>query len=560
MALDVPSSTPASPKADDKAASRADELIREYERLSGDRVNFEGQWTEIAQRLWPAHSRAFQSRGFNPTQGDKRTEELYDSTALLALTRFGAILDSLLTPRNQTWHRLTTNIRELNKNREVRLWFEKANAVLFKYRYSPEANFASQNQQNYKSLGAFGTGCLFTDALVGEPGIRYRAVHLSEAFFTENHQGIVDGALRYFSFKARQALQIWGEKCPDAIKGAMATNPNQDFFFIHCVKAREDYEPNKKDMRGMKWASYYVSITGKKLMSEGGYKTFPYAISRYEQGPGEVYGRSPAMDVLPAIKTLNEEKKTILKQGHRVVDPVLLVHDDGIVDTFSLKPGAVNAGGVTKDGRPLVHTLPTGNIVIGKELMDDERQVINDAFLVNLFQILVDTPQMTAAEVMERSREKGILLAPTIGRQQSEYLGPLIDRELDVLMQQGLVDPMPQALREAAGEYQIEYDSPLSRTQRAEEAAGLMRTLETALNVATQTQDPTALDIFDWDVIMPDLADINAVPTRWLRSKEVIAAIRQGRQQQADTQTAIQAGPSVAAVMKAQATTQKGKA
>ena len=40
-------------------------------------------------------------------------------------------------------------------------------------------------------------------------------------------------------------------------------------------------------------------------------------------------------------------------------------------------------------------------------------------------------PQMTATEVIERTNEKGILLAPTIGRQQSEYLGPMIERELD---------------------------------------------------------------------------------------------------------------------------------
>ena len=36
--------------------------------------------------------------------------------------------------------------------------------------------------------------------------------------------------------------------------------------------------------------------------------------------------------------------------------------------------------------------------------------VINDAFLVTLFQILTETPEMTATEVIERTREKGALL------------------------------------------------------------------------------------------------------------------------------------------------------
>ncbi|MDN8888877.1 portal protein, partial [Staphylococcus aureus] len=80
----------------------------------------------------------------------------------------------------------------------------------------------------------------------------------------------------------------------------------------------------------------------------------------------EIYGRSPAMNVLPAIQTLNEEKKILIKQGHRVVDPVLLAHDDGVMDGFSLKPGALNYGGVNAQGQKLVHTLDTGNVAVGK--------------------------------------------------------------------------------------------------------------------------------------------------------------------------------------------------
>ena len=41
------------------------------------------------------------------------------------------------------------------------------------------------------------------------------------------------------------------------------------------------------------------------MLDEGGYRTFPYAISRYVTAPGETYGRSPAMLALPSIKTLN---------------------------------------------------------------------------------------------------------------------------------------------------------------------------------------------------------------------------------------------------------------
>jgi len=216
-----------------------------------------------------------------------------------------------------------------------------------------------------------------------------------------------------------------------------------------------------------------------------------------------------------------------------------------------LKPGALNAGGVSADGKPLVHVLPTGNLSLAREMMDAERAIINDVFLVTLFQILVDSPQMTATEVIERAREKGALLSPTMGRQQSEALGPMIEREVDVLMAQGLVPPMPQFLRDAMGEFDIEYDSPLSRAQKAEAGAGTMRTIQFAAEVFKITQDPSVMDNFDFDIIIPDLADTNAMPVRHLASDEKKAAARAARQQAQEIQQATEALPGIAGLAKA---------
>lgn len=545
-------------KNDDIAA----EKIRDFGRRSSMRGNFETYWKEVAERIDPVNSKNFNAYNQQQTtQGEKRTELIYDSTATIALQRFTSILDSLLTPRNQMWHRLIADSEKLNKSRSVRLYFEEVNRLLFKYRYAPRANFASQNQQNFKSLGAYGNGAMFIDDLAGgERGIRYKNIHLSQLFFAENHQGLIDDVFRFFPLTSRQAIQKWGEQCPDQIKSAAKVNPDQEFYFLHCVHPKNEYDPGRKDFRGMPFSSYYIEMQSKQMLSEGGYNTFPYAISRYEQAENEVYGRSPAMDVLPSIKTLNEQKKTLLKQGHRALDPVLLAYDDGVLDNFSMSPGALNAGGVTADGRPLVHALPTGNIAAGKETMDDERAVVNDAFLVTIFQILTETPAMTATEVLERTREKGILLAPTVGRQQSECLGPMIEREIDILSRQGLLPPMPRELIEARGEYKIVYDSPLSRAQRAEEASGLMRTVEAAMNVAATTMNPNILDHFNWDVIVPEMADIQGVPESWLNSQDQIAQLREQRAQMQQAQMANQALPGTAAIMKAQAASKKAGA
>lgn len=535
----------------------AGEVIRKRDQLAGQRSAWEGHWQEIAELVFPTDSRSFSSLPNIINQGEKRGQKMFDSTANTALNRFVAIMDSLLTPHNQMWHKITTDDPVLNRNHKVKEYFDTVTKILFAERYSQTSNFIGQNQLVWLALGAYGTGGLFTDQLWGNPGIRYKHIHLSELYFSENHQGFPDTVYRSYRLTARQAMQKWGTANAAIIQNMAKDNPETLYDFIHCTMPKENYDPMRRDFRGMPFASYDVSVVGNRLLVEGGYRTFPYAVSRYTQSLQEVYGRSPAMDVLPTIKTLNEEKKSLLVQAHRATNPIYLVHDDGVLNTMSARPGTVLAGGMSPDGRKLVDTLQVGNTQIGQDIMTDDRNDIKDAFLVSLFQILVESPQMTATEVMERTREKGMLIAPTIGRQEA-YLANVINREIDVLAQQGRLPPMPNLLRAAGGQYKIRYESPLAKMRRAEEASGLMRMMQTSLEIAQATQDPTVMFYYNFDNIMPDLADINGLPAKWVNTLETVQAMKQGLQEQQATEQLIQAGPSAAAVIKATGSGQGG--
>lgn len=537
-------------------ANVVEEIIADYKQVSGSRGTWETHWQEIAERVFPAHKDTFYAGNLiGRTPGSKQNQQLFDSTAAIGLSRFTAILTSLLTPDNAVWHRIRASDRDLMRDYDVKVWFDIVNQILWDKRRAPTANFAGQNIQVYQSLGAFGTGSIFIESDNQNYGLRYRALPLSQTYFRENAQGQVDTMIRAYRVTARQFMQRWKMTAPDEVKTKSEdkNGKEKEYLIIHCIKPQTDYEPGRLDYRGRKWVSHYVCHDTKTLLETNGYRSFPVPVGRYEQAPGEIYGRSPAMMVLPSIKTLNEQKKTILKQGHRIVDPVLLAHDDGVMSGFSLRPGALNYGAVNPDGRPLVHALPAGNIAAGQEMMDAEAKIVNDAFLVNLFQILVETPRMTATEVLERTREKGILLAPTVGRQQSEYLGPMVERELDVLSSMGIIPPMPDLLREAEGDYRIEYENPISRAARAEETSGLNLSLQQTLEYASQTGDLEPLDWYDMNEIVPAINEINGVPARWLRSLQKVLAIRDQRAQQQATQEQIQAAPAVAAVMKADA-------
>lgn len=533
--------------------------IQKLDTLRQERGNWETQWEEAASLIVPAHRNSFQGRGMDNAfgaSGQKKTELQFDATVGIAAQRFTSVIESLATPQSNTWHRLVPADKTLKRNRAVRMFFDELNDRLFSLRYRPAANFVGNSQQVYLGLGVYGNGCLFVDKPEDQKGLRYRNIHLGEVHFVENHAGVIDSFYRAFYLTARQISQMFsqsGDMLPDVILEAIK-NPSQaekKYEVLHCVYPRTDRDPRNITPKGMPFASLYIFKQSQDLMRESGFNSFPLPTARYTQASGEVYGRGPAQWVLPAIKVLNEEKKTVLKQGHRVVDPVLLAYDDGNLGMFSTKPGAVNPGAMSKDGKRLVDILPTGNIAVGDKLMEMERSVINDAFLITLFQILIDTPQMTATEVLERSREKGMLIAPTAGRLQAEFLGRLIERELDLMFQQGLVPEVPAILRDTeAAEYFIEYDSPMSRMQRAEKAAGFMRALDVAANYAKNTMDPTPLDWFNFDAAMPDILDIHGSPTAWTNSLEQVEEKRSQRAQAAEAQQMIDAAPAAASVVK----------
>lgn len=540
------------------------DTIQRLEDLVTDRAPLNAQCEEVAGLILPSHVGTFTAPGtISPYV--RKTDQQVDANGMMALSRFMAICDSMLTPKNQTWHGLQAggvHAELLMKDRKVKLWFYNQTRKLFRYRYSPVSNFVGQNQSIWQGLGAFGNGVLFIDNYYDFnrkiQAIRYLSIPFGQIYLEFNHQGVVDGFIRIMRYKARQAVKIpeFQGKLSAKITDAAEKTPNREFIFLHRVVPRDEYKPWMLDAKNMPYASYYICMDTKEFISEGGYRTLPIAATHYQNAPGEENGRSPAMDVLPALKTLNAQKRDFLITGHRAANPVLLIADDGVMN-MNLKPGAQNRGGWSSEGKPLVGILPSGEIQITEEMMAMEKGIVDDALLIALFAIAADPKSgTTATEVIERINEKGILIAPTLGRQE-EYLSRVIDRELALHSMMGTLDPMPGLLREAQGEYNVVYASPLARAMRSQEAAGFMRTAETLKEIVNITQDLSYLDRLDFDTATPELAYINGVPEPWIADDDKVQQKRDARAKAAQAQQQIQAAPAAAALIKAQASAQK---
>lgn len=528
------------------ASIRGTEIMELHARMRTQRQTFEQVWQQIEDRINPTDVR-FDLLQPDDTKGRQRTEKVFDATPGLALDRFKAAIHSLVTPRNQMWSKLKAVDEDLAEDTEVTAYLEEVNRRLFAARYA--GNFDAEVQGAYYSAGKFGSFAMF----VGErPGVAlfYRAVPMKQLYFAENEFGIVDLVHREWPWTARQAYRKWGDKLPKQIIEASKNTPDKEFTFIHCVKPREEMEPDRRDYKGMPFASYYVATCTGDVIEEGGFRVFPYAVGRYDLNPGEVYGRSPCMTILPDVKMLNEMNRTTIQAAQLMVLPPLLAHRDGILEAVRMTPAAINYGGVDDQGRQMIQPLNIGGDVgLGLEMMDQKRGIINDALLQTLFQILVDKPNITATEAMLRAQEKGQLIGPTGSRIETEFLNPMQMRELDILAAANQLPPMPEKLLERGGLTDIEYDNPLSRAREAEGGVAVLRTFEQLAPIA-QVAGAAAYRRFNVDKISKELARLNGMPSKLLHTDEEMEEIDAQSAQSAQMQAMLQAAPVAASAAK----------
>lgn len=515
-------------------------------RLQSDRVNFNSTWERIARVVLPT------SIGFTTTYapGTNLNQEIFDSTAQMALPRFAAAIDTLITPQTSKWSLLTPKNRALNRSPNVQRFCMGLNDLLFSVRYAPRANFASRAYETYMGLGAFGNGALYIhDA---KPGIRYVSIHLSEIWFDEDHNGLIDTAYWVHEYTLRQAVQRFGDGLPEKMRKDAETAPDKKVKFCKAVYPRTDRDPRSKQNKHMMFASVTFIVGEDCVVEESGYRVFPFAVARYVTAPREIYARGPAQDALSDILTLQEMAKTSLRYGQLVTDPTWMAVDADSLDPFAVRPGAINYGYLSPDGVDRIKPLrPQGETGFTLELMNQRRQAINGAFLINLFQVLIDQQgdRKTATEVMQLVQEKGALLGPVGGRLRTEFLGAIIERELDILFHAGAVpgESVPRELLDDGG-LDIEFDSPLTRAIKAEEGVGILRTLESAVQLA-QFDQKVARRVNSGRVL-ERLTDINGAPPDILYSEEEVAEQDQADEMAAQAKQLSEALPDIAKATK----------
>lgn len=496
----------------------ADDLIRRQEALAGERATLDTLWQEIAELMKPLRA----DFTFQRVPGDKRTQKIFDATAGLAADNLAAGLWGMITNAANDWFTLRSDLPESEETQETKEWLDDVTRRMQGSFAANGQRFYARVMELYADLVTFGTGIFYSEEDAATGRVHYSCRHLAECFIAENERDEVDTVFRRFSFTARQAHKRWGDKCHASLLRALEKEPDRRFTFLHAVMPREDVARDRFDPAGMAFASFYLDVENRLLLSEGGYHDFPYQVPRWSTASRGLYGDSPAMLALPDVKMLNAMSKTTIVAAQKAVDPPLLAVDEVAVRGLRTHPGGIIYGGLDENGRRRYEPLHSGgNVGLGLELEEQRREAVRQAFHFSLL-MMVQQPNQTATEVLARQEEKLRLMGPHLGRIQAEFLDPLIRRQFGIMRRANLLPTPPKQLRQ--GGIRIEYVSPLARAQRAGEGAAIVRALESLAPLGAIK--PEIYDNIDADAAARLLAQSFGVPNNLLRTPTAVKKLR----------------------------------
>ena len=493
-------------------------LLSRFDRLQGQRENWETHWQEVADYMQPRKADVTKRRA----RGDKRMEQIFDSSPIQAVELLAASLHGMLTNPSTPWFTLRFKDEEIENEDEAKLWLEASTDAM--YTAFNRSNFQQEIFELYHDLITFGTAAMFIEE-DDDDIIKFSTRHINEVFIAENDKGRIDTIYRKFKISARAAIQKFGEAVSADVQTKAKKDPYEEVEILHSVYPRSDFNPNKKDKANMPFESVYMEFKNGNELSVGGFREFPFVVPRYLKASNEIYGRSPAMTALPDVKMLNEMSKTTIKAAQKQVDPPLLVPDDGFLLPVRTVPGGLNF--YRSGTRDRIEPLNIGaNNPLGLNMEQQRRDSIRAVFYVNQL-MMQDGPQMTATEVIQRNEEKMRLLGPVLGRLQSELLKPLIDRVFAVLLRNNMLPQAPEFL--SGRDVEIEYVSPLAKAQKSTELQSIMRAVEILGSLANVAP---VFDYVNFDNLVKHLADIVGVPQKILKTQSQVNAERQAQAQQ----------------------------
>lgn len=522
--------------------SRAHEILSRQAELESERSQYEAVWEAVSEFCDPDAPDVWSGRRQSGADSqaerqERRGARVYANTINSAANRLAAGLESLIIPQSEKWHGLSTAAMNDEESDEEKEWAEALRDFLFSLRYSANSNFVPATQACLRNVVRYGPAYLYAEeGFAPHTLIRYASIPVVEGYLCRNRWGQVDIFHRRYERTARQAAQLLGyEKLPARIK-MLVDDPAKcetKISLIQCIQPRDERKMYRLggsyQYLDTAFASCHVIEDEEVIVRESGFRSFPVSCFNWRRYEGDPYGISPTIEALTTVREENAVRRSGLRALQQVTDPATA--SKARLDYVPvLNPGENYPGLIDDQGRPLIAPIATGqNPTYAFSYAESRAEEIRDMMFVNLFQTLVQNPQMTATEALIRQEEKGALLGPSGSIIQAGFASNL-DRELGILEDKGLYEEDSRFLPPAslAGKaVRPTFTGPLDVLRRSAEARDTIQVVTTAMQMAQF--DPGVMDNIDGDEALKIVQSAGRSPQRIFRRQDEVAGIRDAR-------------------------------
>lgn len=522
--------------------SRAHDILSRQAELESERSQYEAVWEAVSEFCDPDAPDVWSGRrqsgpDSQAERQERRGARVYANTINSAANRLAAGLESLIIPQSEKWHGLSTAAMNDEESDEEKEWAEALRDFLFSLRYSANSNFVPATQACLRNVVRYGPAYLYAEeGFAPHTLIRYASIPVVEGYLCRNRWGQVDIFHRRYERTARQAAQLLGyEKLPARIK-MLVDDPAKcetKISLIQCIQPRDERKMYRLggsyQYLDTAFASYHVLEDEEVIVRESGFRSFPVSCFNWRRYEGDPYGISPTIEALTTVREENAVRRSGLRALQQVTDPATA--SKARLDYVPvLNPGENYPGLIDDQGRPLIAPIATGqNPTYAFSYAESRAEEIRDMMFVNLFQTLVQNPQMTGTEALIRQEEKGALLGPSGSIIQAGFASNL-DRELGILEDKGLYEEDSRFLPPAslAGKaVRPTFTGPLDVLRRSAEARDTIQVVTTAMQMAQF--DASVMDNIDGDEALKIVQSAGRSPQRIFRRQDEVAGIRDAR-------------------------------
>ena len=451
-----------------------------YAKQARETAGIDDVWQILAERVRPSMSNIQ-----NNSSNVSKSRYVLDSTASEALPKFASALKQMIMPPGEIWQRIKCS--DENLNIQYKEWFGKLTNRVFIERYRTGSNFKVSIYNCFRHLGLFGASPISV-LKQDRGGLFYKNFLPRDVYCLPDNYDRLTTVFRTFECTKEQAIQQFGDNTPKKILESSETTKTK-YTFIYAVSPAT---PEQKKEFGKEFYTVYVSEDCEdQIIEESGASEQTLIYPIIDTQDNTWYGYSPCMQLYPDIKMINNMERANLRTAQKMGDTSYKVNADEVINPLSLgSPNSVIYGGISPDGKDMVKEMETGNRALpySLEQQEQKRGTIKRGLLYDLFQILVDSPQKTATQVLEEAQEKGSLVGPYSDMLQEQLFNPVTLLELDILLENNQYpeggEEVIEAIKSGKVWFTFEYDNPISNVGKAQRGIGLQRTLELATVLA----------------------------------------------------------------------------